>query len=153
MVGARVPQFDESALEIELDRLEASLQHSGIGMDGMKQAQAEAVAGLACAVFGAADLSQLLDVLWSGAAPAWAGPDASEAERFGWLIGLLTEAVVSRLSGSAGALVTAQDRQKLLDVAQTLSRVDKLAVPYQRLSEVLVGVAPAGNKDQLARHP
>ena len=152
MVGARVPQFDESALEIELNKLEASLQHSGIGMDGMKQAQADAVAGLACAVFSAADLSRLIDTLWSGAAPAWAGPNASEAERFCLLIGLLTDAVVSRLSDSPGAAVTAQDRDKLLEVCQTLSRVGKLAVQHQRLNDALAGAASGSNKDRFARH-
>ena len=152
MVGARVQRFDESALKSELDRLEACLQHSSIGMDGMKQAQADAVAGLACAVFGAADLSQLIDVLWSGAAPAWAGPNASEAERFCLLIGLLTDTVVSRLSDSPGVAVTAQDRDKLMEVCQTLSRVGKLAVQHQRLNDALAGVAASHNKDRFARH-
>ena len=152
MIGARAQPFSESALEIELDRLQKILQHPAIGMAGMKQALADAVAGLARSVFGAADLTRLVEVLWSGAAPTWAGPDASEAERFCLLIGLLTDAVVDRITDSPGVAITAQDREKLLDVCQTLSKVDKLAVQYKSLSAVLAPVALNRNKG-FARNP
>ena len=152
MIGAKAQPFSESALEIELDRLQKILQHPAIGMAGMKQALADAVAGLARSVFGAADLTRLVEVLWSGAAPTWAGPDASEAERFCLLIGLLTDAVVGRITDSPGVAITAQDREKLLDVCQTLSKVDKLAVQYKSLSAVLASAALNRNKG-FARNP
>ena len=138
MVGARVQPFSESMLQVELDKLKASLEYMAIDMGGIKQALADAVAGLARSVFDATDLTRLVDVLWSGAAPAWAGTDASEAKRFCLLIGLLTDAVVSRISDSSGAALTAQDRDKLLEVCQTLSNVDKLAVQYESLTAALV---------------
>ena len=141
MVGARVQSFSESALDIELGKLRASLQQATLGMGGMKQALADAVAGLARSVFGTADLKHLIEILWSGAAPVWAGPNASEAERFCLLIGLLTDAVVGQMSASSKVAITAQDRDKLLEVCQTLLKVDKLAVQYKNLSDLLAPVA------------
>lgn len=145
MVGARVPPFSQAELEAELGKLRTKLQQAAIGMAGMKQALADAVAGLARSVFGAADLTQLIEVLWSGAAPAWAGPNASEAKRFYLLIGLLADAVAARMSDSPGAAITAQERDKLLDVGQTLLKVDKLAVQHKRLSDVLAPVGLSRN--------
>ena len=146
MVGARVQPFSESALQAALNRLTTSLHHTDIGMAGMKQALADAVADLARSVFDAASLPLLIEILWSGAAPAWAGPNAGEAERFCLLIGLLTDAVVIRMRDLPENAITAQDRDKLTDVCQTLSRLDKLAVQYQSLSDVLVPSALLDSK-------
>ena len=145
MVGARVQPFSEYALKNELDILKARLQHTAISMGGMKQALADAVAGLARSVFGATSLTRLIETLWSGAAPSWAGPNASEAERFYVLIGLLTDAVVSRMSDATEGTITAQDREKLVEVCQTLSRLDKLAAQYRSLSDVLAPAALNSN--------
>ena len=145
MVGARVQPFSEYALKNELDILKARLQHTAISMGGMKQALADAVAGLARSVFGATSLTRLIETLWSGAAPSWAGPNASEAERFYVLIGLLTDAVVSRMSDATEGTITAQDRDKLVEVCQTLFRLDKLAAQYRSLSDVLAPAAVNSN--------
>ena len=141
MVGARAHSFTDSALQIELEKLRTNLQVTAIDMVGMKQALADAVMGLARSVFGAAELSRLIDVLWSGAAPTWAGPYAREAERFCLVIGLLTDAVVARISTLPGLAITEQDRDKLMQVCQTLSKVDRLHVHYTSLSSALAATA------------
>ena len=146
MVGARAQPFSDSALHVELDKLCSTLQTTAVDMAGMKQALADAVTGLARSVFNAAELSQLVDVLWSGAAPAWAGLHASEAKRFCLLIGLLTDAIVVRVSATPGLTITAQDHDKLLEVCQTLSKLDPLDVQYKALIDVLAAAAVNRNK-------
>jgi len=141
MVGARAQPFSDSALHVELDKLCSTLQTTAMDMIGMKQALADAVTGLARSVFNTAELTRLIDVLWSGAAPAWAGQHASEAKRFCLLIGLLTDAIVARIGNAPKMTITAQDHDKLLEVCQTLSKLDKLDVQYKTLSGVLAAAA------------
>ena len=146
MVGARVQPFNQAALEVALNGLTTSLYHADIGMAGMKQALVDAVSALARSVFDAASLPCLIEILWSGAAPCWAGPNASEAERFCLLIGLVTDAVVSRLHNFPEETITAQDQSKLAEVCQTLSRLDKLAVQHESLRDVLAPAALIGSR-------
>ncbi|MDB5928377.1 MAG: hypothetical protein JWR60_84 [Polaromonas sp.] len=136
MVGARVQPFSEAALAAELDRLESALSDAMGDVGDVKNALIEAVAGLAGAIFGAADMERLIDVLWWGSAPVCAGANASEARRFKLVIRLLTDAVLAGLAHLHGAL-PAQSRKKLLDVAQTLAQVDSLSVQAHKLSALL----------------
>ena len=136
MVGARVQPFSAAALAAGLDRLERTLHEATLDAGHAKEALSTAVAGLAEATFAAADLSRLVDVLWWGTAPAWAGAKASEAARFWLVIGLLTDAVVKGLS-QARTPISVQTRQKLQDVAQTLSQIDRLANKAKRVTALL----------------
>ncbi|MEO5660942.1 MAG: polysaccharide biosynthesis protein [Polaromonas sp.] len=137
MVGARVQPFNAAALAVELDTLERALREVTLDVVHAKDALTEAVDGLARAIFAAADLPRLIDVLWWGAAPAWAGAQASEAARFWRVIGLLTDAVVERLSQAPGPLSTGT-WHKLLEVGQTLSQVDCLSAQAESLNALLV---------------
>ena len=136
MAGARVQPFSDAALAAGLDRLERTLREATLDAGHAKDALSKAVAGLAEATFAAADLSRLVDVLWWGTAPAWAGTKGSEAARFWLVIGLLTDAVVEGLS-QVRAPISMQTRQKLQDVAQTLSQIDRLANKAQRVNALL----------------
>jgi len=140
MIGARVQPFSEIALAAELDKLQKALDESTLDTVSAKCALNQAVTGLARAVFAAADLQRLVDILWWGAAPAWAGENASEAARFRNLIGLLADTVVMRL-GQAPALVCAE-RQKLLDVAETLAQIDGLRPQWEGLHALLLAEPP-----------
>lgn len=122
MIGARVPAFDAAALARALASLEAALANDALDVAEVKHALVVAVAALAKAMFAAADLTRLIDVLWWGAAPAWAGPAQSEAVRFKSVIALLADTVASRLAQSAGPL-PADVRHKLLAVSQTLAQI------------------------------
>lgn len=141
MVGARVPAFEPAALEVELDGLEAALGNVSLDVVQIKQALIDAVGGLAQAVFAAADLTRLIDILWWGAAREWAGPQAQEATRFSMVIGLLSNAIIKGLNDSHSPL-SAEARHKLLDVVQTLARVESLRKQADALSAFLTTSAP-----------
>ena len=126
MVGARVQPFDKDALDGELETLEAALNNANLNFTEVKNALTGAVSGLARAVFVQAELSRLIDILWSGAAPAWAGENASEAARFQKIIGLLTDCITDRLRRAPNA-VAIERRQMLLEVAETLVQVESLS--------------------------
>lgn len=141
MLGARVQPFREAALTAELEMLHSALRQTALDGSDAKAALSQAVSGLARASFADADMLRLVDILWWGAAPAWAGPDASEAARFAGVIRLLTRAVLDKRS-QARAPMTAEVRNKLLEVNQTLGQVSDLAVAHQRLSALLAQPAP-----------
>jgi len=132
MIGARVQPFSDIALAVELDKLQKALDESTVNA---KCALNQAVNGLARAVFAAADLPRLIDILWWGAAPAWAGENASEAVRFRHIISLLADAIVSRLGQSPG--LSGAQRQKLLEVAQTLAQVESLRTQWEGIRSLL----------------
>ena len=136
MVGAQVQTFSESALNIELHQLKVRLRDVAVDMAGMKSALASAVVGLTRSVFNEADLACLVEILSSGAAPAWAGPQANEAERFWLLISLLTDAVIAQASLLPDSL-TEEHRQELQEVGKTLAKIDKLNFQSQSLRGLL----------------
>jgi hypothetical protein len=136
MVGAQVQTFSQSALSIELHQLKARLHDVAVDMAGMKSALASAVVGLTRSVFNEADLACLVEILSSGAAPAWAGPKASEAERFWLLISLLTDAVIARASLFPGSIAD-EHRQELLEVEKTLAKIDRLNFQFRSLGALL----------------
>ncbi|MDB5885679.1 MAG: hypothetical protein JWR74_1850 [Polaromonas sp.] len=140
MVGARIQAFSEAALGMELHKLQEKLRDT-TDMAGMKSALASAVAGFTQSVFNEADLTRLIDVLWSGAAPAWAGHGASEAERFWLLISLLTDAVIARAMLSPNDF-TAENRQKLVEVSRTLAKINKLSLQAKSLAALLAYEIP-----------
>ena len=146
MVGAQVQAFSEPALGIELRKLKAKLRDRAIDMAGMKGALVNAVVGFTRSVFNEADLACLVEVLSSGAAPEWAGPRASEAERFWLLISLLTDAVIAQARRMPGG-ITAQHRQKLLEVGKTLATIDKLKFQAKSLCALLACEKPAHPQD------
>jgi len=132
MVGARVLPFSEDALAVELEMLKQVLDDSTLDVVAIKDALVQAVAGLARSIFTATPLPRLIDVLWCGAAPDWAGPSASEARRFKVVIGLLTDAVLAKLRQAPGPLPV-ETRQKLLEVSQTLAQMPSLAAQSDSL--------------------
>lgn len=136
MVGARVQTFSEDALAVELELLKQALDDGALDVVAVKHALVQAVAGLARSIFAATPLSRLVDVLWCGAAPDWAGPSASEARRFKVVIRLLTDAVLAKLRQAPRPL-PCDMRQKLRDVAQTLAHLPSLAAQHDSLEALL----------------
>ena len=136
MVGARVQPFSEDALAVELEMLKKALEDNTLGVLAIKEALGQAVAGLARSIFYATALPRLIDVLWWGAAPAWAGTSASEARRFELVIGLLSDAVIAKLR-QATAPMSSETRQKLREVSQTLLRIPSLAIQSKSLATLL----------------
>ena len=140
MVGARVQLFSEDALAVELQMLKHALDDSTLDVVAVKDALVQAVAGLARSIFAATPLPRLVDVLWCGAAPDWAGPSASEARRFEVVIRLLTDAILAKLLQAPGPLPR-EMRQKLQEVSKTLAWLPSLAVQYDSLLTLLEGSA------------
>jgi len=136
MVGARVQPFSEDALATELDLLKKALDDHTLDVLAVKAALVQAVCGLARSIFAAADLPRLIDVLWWGAAPAWAGTSTREASRFEVVIHLLTDTVLAKLR-QANAPMSMATRQKLEEVRQTLSRIPGLAAQSGSLGSLL----------------
>jgi len=139
MVGARVQPFSEDALAVELDMLNKALGDNTLDVFAVKEALVQAVAGLARSIFAAASLPRLVDVLWSGAAPAWAGTSACEAKHFERVIRLLTDTVVAKLRQATGPM-SMETRQKLREVSQTLSQIPSLAAQSRSLATLLEGL-------------
>ncbi len=123
MIGARIQPFDGTALALEMEQLSLALDDPTLDFAAMKKALHRAVAGLARSIFAQAELAQLVNVLWWGAAPAWAGPQGREAARFSTVIGLLTQAIVARQSELPVPLPP-DIRHKLGEVAESLAQVD-----------------------------
>ncbi len=138
MVGARVQPFSEDALAVELDLLKKALDDRTLDVVAVKAALNQAVCGLARTIFAAADLPRLIDVLWWGAAPAWAGTSTAEARRFEVVIHLLTDTVIAKLRQASGPMLMAT-RQKLEEVMQTLSLIPSLAAQSRSLEDLLEG--------------
>jgi nucleoside-diphosphate-sugar epimerase len=136
MAGARIQMFDPALLQAELNDLKARLDDASLDFPAVKQALLEAVSGLAAAIFAAADLPRIVDVLWWGAAPAWAGPNAHLAVKFREVICLLTAAVAKGFAAEPG-LLNDDMREKLEEVAETLSRVDSLSPQAAALDSLL----------------
>ncbi|WP_160937024.1 polysaccharide biosynthesis protein [Teichococcus coralli] len=139
MIGARVPAGAEGRLQQELERLRHVLRENprdaGFVADAVvKRALLDAVAGLAASAFAASDPQRLLDVLWWGAAPNWAGPDASTARRFAPVLTLLADAMLQRpvaLRDVPGAA------EKLADIALTFRQIPALEERAASLSAAL----------------
>ena len=138
MVGARIQLFSEDALAVELEMLKKALGDPTLDMAAVKAALVQAVCGLARSIFAAADLPRLIDVLWWGAAPAWAGTSTPEAMRFEVVIRLLTDTVIAKLREATGPMSVAT-RQKLEEVNQTLSRIPGLSAQFRSLGSLLEG--------------
>lgn len=138
MVGARIQPFSEDALAVELDLLKQALGDHTLDVVAIKEALIQAVNGLARSIFAAADLPRLIDVLWWGAAPAWAGSSTAEAQRFEAVIHLLVDAVIAKLRQASGPMPKAT-RQKLEEVMQTLSRISGLSTQSSSLGDLLEG--------------
>jgi hypothetical protein len=137
MVGARFCPFQERALARELESLRAALEETTTGVAQVKAALVDAVAGLARSVFSCAELTRLVDVLWWGAAPPWAGAHASEAIRFSLVIRLLSDAVIRGLQ-QATFPIPLDMHNKLREVTHTLAQVPALSLQLEGLMELLL---------------
>jgi nucleoside-diphosphate-sugar epimerase len=126
MIGARIGAFDRRALDIELARLEAALGNTRLEVDAVKRALIDAVEGLAHAIFFQADLMRLIDILWWGAAPAWAGENGSDARRYRGIITMLADIIAIRLKDMTD-IMSLETREKLRDISQTLSLLSDAA--------------------------
>lgn len=136
MVGARIQNFDKRTLDSELGALREALGDSRLEADQVKGALLQAVAGLARAIFLEADLSRLIDILWWGAAPTWAGENGREARRFQSVIRILTDVIAVRLSNDAPEAIDVEVLKKLEEVGQTLALVDGLEQQHSMLQQV-----------------
>ena len=120
MIGARIQDFDKRTLDSELEALREVLGDSQLEVYQVKGALLQAVAGLARAIFLEADLSRLVDILWWGAAPTWAGENGRDARRFQSVIGILSEVIAVRLRDDTSEAIGAEVVKKLEEVGQTL---------------------------------
>ena len=136
MIGARIQPFSEAALSVELEILKQALDDQTLDVVALKAALNQAVCGLARSIFDATELPRLIDVLWWGAAPAWAGTSTPEASRFKVVIHLLIDAVLAKLCQANGQMST-ETRQKLQEVSQTLARIPGLAAQSTSLECLL----------------
>lgn len=124
MVGARFRPFPPDALDHELARLRQALDAPAAGgAETLKSALLQAVAGMAGAIFRQTPARQLLDILWWGTAPAWAGPGAAEAARYRTVTALLADALLPSLIENADWASDPAVRGKLLDVATTFALI------------------------------
>ncbi|KAA2242340.1 polysaccharide biosynthesis protein [Salinarimonas soli] len=142
MLRVQVRHAGEGVLQAELGALRAALGPEAAGQSA-KAALLTAVENVASDIFGATDPARLADVLWWGAAPAWAGPDAAGAARFERLIGLLADALLTSLPPGAAARDEALGA-RLDDIAATLDRIPALARRARRMRESLRSLAEAG---------
>ena len=148
MVGARVQSFDAALLHAELNQLASALADPALDVVEVKRALTDAVNALAGAIFAKTDLLRLIDVLWWGAAPTWAGAKAQDARRFVNVIGLLSTAILNRLLASSPTL-TPEYENKLRDVATTLAQLDGLADRGVALFAHVASTALAPVQEQL----
>jgi nucleoside-diphosphate-sugar epimerase len=136
MTGARVQPFRQEALDEQLAALERALADPALDVSAVKSALIDAVTGLTRAIFAEADLSQLIDVLWWGAAPAWAGAHGALAVRFAPVIRILIDAVTAR-PGPAVQAMNPDMRRKLSDVLQVVAEIGALATQAASLRAAL----------------
>ncbi|MBB5692340.1 polysaccharide biosynthesis protein [Muricoccus pecuniae] len=131
MIGAPVLCPSEPVLHSVLRDLRLKLD--GADHDAaMKQSVLDAVAEVARDVFAMTEPGRLLDILWWGAAPEWAGP-AGCAARFSPLMGMLADAV---LAAFEGAVPGCAEQGKLADIAHTFSNIAGLEERAARLRAV-----------------
>ncbi|HWX49654.1 MAG TPA: polysaccharide biosynthesis protein [Roseomonas sp.] len=138
MIGAQVHACPGDVLAAELQRLHQVLEdnprETGLAADAVvKRALLDAVSGVTGAIFAAAEAGRLVDILWWGAAPAWAGPGASTAQRFSVVLVLLTDALLARADEyrhDSGA------RAKLMEVAETLAQIAPLESRAAQLRKI-----------------
>ncbi|WP_120008858.1 polysaccharide biosynthesis protein [Teichococcus vastitatis] len=131
MIGARVLECPPEVLRQELRQLRARLD--GQQSDGaVKQALLHAVSQVTAGIFSRVEAGKLLDILWWGAAPEWAGP-ASSAARYHQVMSMLAELILPRLE-QPGATVDTAARGKFEDIAATFSVVPGLEAAAERFS-------------------
>lgn len=136
MTGARIQPFADISLEHEIAKLEAALADRVLTVEEVKTALLVAVSGFTRAIFEQASLAAIVDILWWGASPEWAGEQAIIAKRFAPIVTLLTDVILSRLedgleplslplAGKLSAVATTLFDMGLIDRAQRLShRID-----------------------------
>ena len=138
MLGARVAACPEAVLRHELGQLCARIR-GGEADAGVKRALLRCVSGVTEGVFGQVAPGRLLDILWWGAAPGWAGPGASAA-RFRPIMALLADLLLPALERPGPAWDEAA-RGKLLDIAATFADIPGLGGRARRFQAVLQPIA------------
>jgi len=146
MIGAQVSAGSGDRLVRELDRLRRALAENPreagfVGDAVVKRALLDAVASVTASIFESGEPLRLLDILWWGAAPDWAGPKAATAQRFAPVLALLVDALLPRIEALRGVPGAAE---KLMDVAQTFRQVPGLEVRAARLQTAFEPAVTAG---------
>jgi nucleoside-diphosphate-sugar epimerase len=126
MIRARVRHPGGGVLHAELAALRAMLDGTADGGQGAKAALLQGVENVARGIFRATAAARLTDVLWWGAAPAWAGPGARTAAPFERVMGLLADAMRADLTPSSLARDEALAR-RIADIAETFEHIPSLA--------------------------
>jgi len=120
MTGARIQSFVPARLEAEIAKVEAALADATLDAEQVKKAMLASVAGFTRAIFEQTPLNDLVDILWWGAAPDWAGEDFELARRFSPIIVLLADVIAERLESGLDAAPTEGMSAQLADIATTL---------------------------------
>ncbi|APT58150.1 hypothetical protein RGI145_14580 [Roseomonas gilardii] len=136
MVGARVGVVPDAVLTQELQHLRQVVDGAEGAPGTVKQALLAAVTATTGAVFATTPPDRLLNVLWWGTAPAWAGPGADTAARYRNVIALLTDALIPAVAEGHFAACPAQCG-KLAEIAVTLARIGGLEERAAQLSALL----------------
>ncbi|MHB0706555.1 polysaccharide biosynthesis protein [Roseomonas mucosa] len=136
MVGARVGAVPDAVLTQELRHLRQVVDGAEGAPGTVKQALLAAVTAVTGAVFATTPPERLLDVLWWGAAPAWAGPGASTAARYRSLVALLVDALLPHVEEKRFHACPAQ-MGRLREVAQTLPLIEGLQGRAAQLQALL----------------
>ncbi|MFC3127645.1 polysaccharide biosynthesis protein, partial [Pseudoroseomonas globiformis] len=130
MIGARVSACPPERLQQELRQLRAHLDSEADA--GVKQALLQAVNGVTAAIFASTPPQRLLNILWWGAAPGWAGSPAAAA-RFKPLMAMLADTLLPFLERHPPA---DQEGRMLLEIAETFAAVPGLGGRADRLAEL-----------------
>lgn len=138
MIGAQVRACPDHILQRELQRLHQVLEDNprtaGFVADAVvKRALLKAVSGVTGAIFSTAEATRLADILWWGAGPSWAGPEASTAERFSEVLALLADALLAKAGECRG---NPEVRGKILEVTKTLEQIAPLKERADRLRKI-----------------
>ncbi|HWX50660.1 MAG TPA: polysaccharide biosynthesis protein [Roseomonas sp.] len=138
MLGAQVAACPEAVLRQELAQLHAHL-HGDQRDAGVKQALLHCVSRVTEGVFSQVAPGRLLDILWWGAAPGWAGP-AADAARFRPVMAMLADLLLPALARPDLAWDEAA-RGKVRDIATTFAGVPGLGARAERLQAMLQPLA------------
>lgn len=137
MIGAPTSHCPEPPLLAALQGLQGALDGAQAlspaeGDAAVKQALLTAVGQVTAAIFAEVSPRRLLDILWWGAAPEWAGAGVS-AVRFRPLMRLLAEAILPALE-RRDLPADGEVRRKILDIAVTFSEIPGLEACSERIA-------------------
>jgi hypothetical protein len=123
MIGAGISTCPDNVLSQVLGKLRQTLDAAGHDTL-VKPALLQAVGEITAAIFSQVDCRRLLDILWWGAAPEWAGSHAA-ATRFRPIMAMLADAILLAPDRSE-LLLDDGSHRKIDDIAKTFSAMPGL---------------------------